>query len=260
MSQSHFTARDLLSIQLDNSATFLSRWRDLLIQTLTPAATVGQPLRAELRQVLVHGWAGRASLDSAAYRFTRTFREEVAERVAKTVLAECYEADPAFDYFTVRRREGAIWKLVTEKPLHLLDPQYSSWDALLLDALDSVIAAATTAHSGPLRDRTWAEYNVSSFRHPLSASLPLLGRWLDMPARSLPGDLFTPRMHWGANGASERMVVSPGHEDEGIMEMPTGQSGHPLSPFYGSSHDAWVNGQPSPFLQGKSEYRLTLEP
>jgi penicillin amidase len=257
---SQFTVRDLLSIQLDNSATYLSRWRDLLIRTLTPAATAGQPLRSEIRDVLEHGWSGRASLDSAAYRFVRTFRDEVAQRVAKTVLAECYEADPAFDYFTVRRREGAVWKLVTEKPLHLLDPQYSSWDALLLDAIDTVIASATAEHSGPLRDRTWAEYNVSSFRHPLSASLPLFGRWLDMPAQSLPGDLFTPRMHWGTNGASERMVVSPGHEDEGIMEMPTGQSGHPLSPFYRSSHEAWVNGQPSPFLPGRTEYRLTLEP
>jgi hypothetical protein len=72
------------------------------------------------------------------------------------------------------------------------------------------------------------------------------GHWLDMPVRSLPGDLFTPRMHWGANGASERMVVSPGHEADGIMEMPTGQSGHPMSPFYGSSHEAWISGAPTP--------------
>ena len=61
-----------------------------------------------------------------------------------------------------------------------------------------------------------------------------------MPAADMPGDLFTPRMHWGASGASERMVVSPGREQEGIMHMPTGQSGHPLSPFYANSHDAWV--------------------
>jgi penicillin amidase len=81
-----------------------------------------------------------------------------------------------------------------------------------------------------------------------------------MPVRALPGDLFTPRMHWGANGASERMVVSPGHEDEGILEMPIGQSGHPLSPFYGSTHDDWVNGAPTPFLPGQAAYTLTLTP
>ena len=39
------------------------------------------------------------------------------------------------------------------------------------------------------------------------------------------------------------MIVSPGHEADGIMHMPTGQSGHPLSPFYSNSHEAWVNGE-----------------
>jgi penicillin amidase len=173
---------------------------------------------------------------------------------------ECYEADPAFDYLTVRRREGPLWKLITDQPLHLLDPAYDSWTQLLLASLDTVIDSAMAGHPGSLRERSWSEYNVSVFRHPLSASIPFAGRWLDMPVRALPGDLFTPRMHWGANGASERMVVSPGHEDQGIMETPVGQSGHPLSPFYGSTHDAWVNGTPTPFLPGKTAYQLTLTP
>src|SRR5204862_2279759 len=120
-------------------------------------------------------------------------REEVTQRVVRFVLSECYEADPTFDYLTVRRREGPIWKLITEQPLHLLDPQFDSWNDLLLDALDTVLTTATSGHSGPLRDRAWSEYNVSAFRHPLSASLPFAGRWLDMPVRALPGDLFTPR-------------------------------------------------------------------
>src|SRR5687767_2236791 len=34
----HFTARDLLAIQLDTSAEFLSRWHDFLLRTLTDAA------------------------------------------------------------------------------------------------------------------------------------------------------------------------------------------------------------------------------
>jgi penicillin amidase len=258
MAKAQFETRDLFAIQLDTSADFLARWHDLLLATLTPDAVAAHPLRAELREVLVHDWSGHA--DSVAYRFTRAFREAVTERVFSFVLAECYEADPAFDYLTVRRREGPLWKLVTGKPMHLLDPAYGSWDELLLASVDSTLEAASAGHSGPLRSRSWSEYNVSAFRHPLSASIPFAGRWLDMPLRALPGDLFTPRMHWGANGASERMVVSPGHEDEGILEMPIGQSGHPLSPFYGSTHQDWVEGKPTPFLPGKAEYTLTLTP
>jgi len=42
--------------------------------------------------------------------------------------------------------------------------------------------------------------------------------------------------------------------------MPTGQSGHPLSPFYSNSHDAWVRGAATPLLPGREEHRLTLTP
>jgi penicillin amidase len=67
-------------------------------------------------------------------------------------------------------------------------------------------------------------------------------------------------MHWGSITSSERMVVSPGREEEGILHMPTGQSGHPMSPFYANSHEAWADGKPSPFLPGAAVYRLSLEP
>ena len=69
-----------------------------------------------------------------------------------------------------------------------------------------------------------------------------------------------PRVQGVSNGASERFVVSPGHEAEGIFHMPGGQSGHPLSPFYRAGHAAWVRGEPTPFLPGKTEYAITLQP
>ena len=131
---------------------------------------------------------------------------------------------------------------------------------MLLDAVDTTIERAMRDRSGTLRERTWSEFNDVEYRHPLSAGIPLIGRWLDMPHVDLPGDLYTPRVHWGAIAASERMVVSPGREADGIMHMPTGQSGHPLSPFYANSHAAWAKGEPTPFLPGPAVYTLTLTP
>jgi penicillin amidase len=61
-------------------------------------------------------------------------------------------------------------------------------------------------------------------------------------------------------GASERFVVAPGHEDEGLFMMPCGQSGHPLSPNYGDGHRDWVAGRPVPFLPGPPVHTLTLVP
>ena len=254
--QDRFAVSDFLAMQLDTSANFLARWRELFLRTLTSSGA-GNEARARLREIVKRDWDGRASADSAAYRLTRMFREEVSAAVVDFMLAECVDADPAFDYRAVRRREGPIWKLVTEQPMHLLDANYSSWEQLLLQAIDEVIARAD--REGGL-DAPWSRWNVTAYRHPLSASLPFVGRWLDMPWQQLGGDLYTPNMHWGSSAASERMIVSPGHEADGVMHMPTGQSGHPFSPFYGNSHDAWVNGEPTPFLPGKGVHSLTLVP
>ena len=247
-----FSARDMLDIQLDARSTFLSRWRDVILRHLTPDNIAGDAARARFRDIVEKDWTGEASPDSAAYRLTRMFRDQVIERITSFVLAECYEADPSFDYTLMRRREGAIWKLVTERPAHLLNPRYGSWADLLTASIDALIQEAMENSSGDLARKKWSDYNVISFRHPLSGSLPFISRWLDMPAAKFPGDLFTPRVHWNTAGASQRMVVSPGNEREGIMHMPIGQSGHPLSPFYSNSHDAWARGEPTPFLDRKS--------
>jgi len=255
-----FTPRDLLAIQLDTSAAFLGRWREVILHTLTPAVIGDSADRRLFHELVGRWWPGTVTPDSAGYRLTRQFREILSERVIAFVLAECYEADRAFDYRTVRRRDAAIWTLATEQPLHLLDPQYRTWDEMIVDAIDDTIALAAADRSGDLRARVWSEYNVTSFRHPLSAAIPLVRRWLDMPRAQLPGDLYTPRVHWGSIGASVRMVVSPGREQEGIMHMPTGQSGHPLSPFYRNSHPAWIAGDATPFLPGTPLHRLSLRP
>jgi penicillin amidase len=252
--QERFTVADLLSIQLDTSAEFLSRWRTLLLEALK--RVTDQP-RIRLREIVERDWDGHASPGSAGYRLTRMFREEVSEAIMRFVLVECAEADPTFDYRSVRRREGPIWKLVSEKPMHLLDPQYESWGALILRAATEVVERAE--REGGLAE-PWSRWNVTAYRHPLSPGIPFAGRWLDMPLQPLAGDLYTPNMHWNSSASSERMIVSPGHEGEGIMHMPTGQSGHPLSPFYSNSHRAWVDGEATPFLPGPTAYTLTLTP
>jgi penicillin amidase len=258
MAAEQFTPRDMLRIQLDASAHFVARWRELILRTLTPQTAAAAPDRAQFREIVERTWTGEASPDSAAYGFTREFREEVSKRVMTFLLSECYESDPDFDHTRNRRREGPIWKILTERPRHLLDPAYATWDELLLTSIDSVIKFAVS--QGELEDMSWAAYNVTTFRHPLSPGLPFIGRLLDMPITPIPGDLYAPRVTWGSNAASQRMVVSPGREADGIMQMPTGQSGHPLSPFYGNSHDAWVTGEPTPFLPGPPVHQLTLVP
>ena len=81
-----------------------------------------------------------------------------------------------------------------------------------------------------------------------------------MPTVELTGDHDMPRVQEGPAGASERFAVSPGHEDQGYIHIPGGQSGHPLSPYYRSGFADWAQGAPEPFLPGAALHRLTLEP
>lgn len=253
------TPADMLSVQLDDSALFHERWRTLLLSALTPAVVQGHAARAEFRQLADTTWNGRADPASVAYRLVRTFRAALVRQVFGAITSPAKRADPDFEYARTLRSEGPLWQLVTERPAHLLDPKFASWDAALVAAVDDAIQELT-AGSGKLADRPWGEFNRAIVTHPLGSAVPLAGRWLNMPNDALPGDIYAPRAHSPRAGPSERMVVSPGREQEGILHMPTGQSGHPLSPHYGDQHRAWLAGDVVPFLPGATVSRLTMVP
>jgi penicillin amidase len=251
------TPKDLLAVQLDDRALFLAPWQKLLVSSLTPAATAEKTKRVELK-ALAEKWEGHATVDSVSYRLAREYRTAVYQRVFPAIFAPCLEAEPKF-FWTQLQLEGPVWALLREKPAHLLNPAFASWDALLVAAADDVIAKLDK--EGTALDRaTWGRRNTARIRHPFSLAMPaFLTGWLNMPATPLPGDNDMPRVQNTSDGASMRMVVSPGREAEGIFHMPGGQSGHPLSPYYRAGHSAWERGEPTPFLPGKTEHRLELK-
>ena len=249
--------RDLLAVQLDNRALFLAPWHKLMMETLSPAVTAGRKPRAALRS-FAEKWEGRASIEAVSYRLVREFRTAVYERVFTPIFASCVEANPGFNRGELQL-EGALWAMLREKPLHLLNPEFATWDDLLVAAVDDVIKVVDKG-GVTLPSANWGWRNTARIRHPFSNSFPWLSGWLNMPAEPLPGDADMPRVQSPTHGASERFVVSPGRENEGIFHMPCGQSAHPMSPFYRAGHEAWVRGDPTPFLPGATQHTLVLEP
>ncbi len=249
---------DLLAIQLDDRAVFLARWKDLLLSVLTDEAVGQKKARGPLREA-VRRWNGRAGTDSAAYRLVRAFRLRVTART----LEPFFEQPSArYDKFAGNRLlgEDAVWQLLQEKPVQLLNAAHTSWDALLLAAADDVLEDVRQAGGGPEKF-TWGRRNTLRMQHPFGRFLPgPIARFLDMPPDPLPGDSNMPRVQTRGFGASQRLVVSPGHEDEGILHLPGGQSGHPLSAFYRAGHSAWVKGEPTPLRPGPAQHTLTLTP
>jgi penicillin amidase len=253
--------KDMLRIQLDDRALLLARWRKLLLEVLTPDAVAKDPRRGEARR-LAEAWGGRAAVDSVGYRVVRAFRDEVRGRALDPLMAPARALDAKRlppGTAPNARWEGPVWTLVSERPRHLLDPRYASWEALLIGALDAVVAELTE-DGRALSGRTWGERNTSLARHPLSRAVPPFAGFLDMAPVPLPGDNHMPRFQSPSAGASERFAVSPGREELGYFHMPGGQSGHPLSPHYKDGQDAWVKGEPTPFLPGPAVQVLTLVP
>ena len=272
--QARFSERDLLAIQLDDRALFLQRWWALLKGT---AKRTDSPALQALAHA-ANSRPERASVDSVSYRVVRAWRINVLSRIEDGLTAPAKVVLGKDGGVTKNPQlEGVAWPLVKQRPPHLLPRRYatcasppqttqadlcqrlSGWDALFEDAAHE--AAATFTKTGPLQQRTWGERNTARICHPLAASIPLLGkRWLCMPPDQLRGDSDMPLVAGSDFGASERMVVSPGHEADGIIHMPGGQSGNPLSPFWGAGHEDWVHGRPTPFLPGKTKYSLKLTP
>ncbi len=246
------TEKDMLAIQLDDRAVFLERWRELFLGITR--ATGGLE---DVARVLDEGWTGRASIDSAGYRAVRDLRRAVFTEVMGALTAEASSADPRFRVGQLRQWEGPLWKLVSERPAHLVAPPYGSWD----EWLSAIVTKTTASWPRPLDTRTWGEANTASISHPLSAGLPsFLARFLDAPKRPLPGNTDMPRVQGPSDGASERLAVSPGREAEAIFHMPGGQSGHPLSPYFLAGHEDWEEGRATPLLPGATVYSLTLSP
>jgi penicillin amidase len=254
--KNRFAERDLMAIQLDDRAVFLERWWRLL-RTQAKGSTdkTWVDFESATRQ-----WEGRAAPDSVSYRLVREWRLAVVDRIKRGLMAPAMaKLGKDFSMPDLPQIEGVAWQLVSVRPANLLPRKYASWDALFLDAAKEV--AGELEVQGPLSERRWGERNTAAICHPLAKALPsFIKPLLCMPADPLPGDLNMPRVASPTFGASERMVVSPGHEQDGIIHMPGGQSGNPLSPFWGAGHEAWVKGEPTPFLPGKIEHRMTLEP
>jgi penicillin amidase len=255
-----FEPVDMLEIQYDDRAVFLMRWRDLLLELLTDDRVAHDPELLQFRE-LVHDWVPRAAPESVGYRLVRAFRLEVQTKVFHALMTPVRAAnDSGIEPVLSNQFEAVLWPLLRERPQHLLPGRYETWDELLFDAVRSNLRWYRDNYEGTLADRTWGEVNTASIRHPLSGSLPIVSAWLDMPADRLNGDVDLPKAQAPAFGASQRFSVSPGDEENGLMQMPTGQSGHPLSPFYSKGHDDWVHGRPSPFLPGESLHTLRLLP
>ena len=253
--------QQLLDIALDDRALYMESWRQLALGVLSGEQSAE---RNEFKTLILN-WSGKASVEDAGYRLVREFHDQVSQKILSSLgmyfsslASQPMKEINALWLQNLNHEEAMILRLLEEQPLHWLSSNYSSWDELMLQSIDEVISELGGADK--LKKAAWGDRNLSAIDHPLSRAIPFLGRWLNMPEVPLSGDLWMPKVQKPAAGASQRMVVSPGREEQGIFHMPGGQSGHPMSPFYSKGYKDWEEEGASAFLPGKTEFTLTLKP
>jgi len=252
-----FAEPDLYAIQLDDRAVLLARWKQLLLERVLTPDFVAKNGLADYRKAVATS-ADAATADAVGYTYVHEFRARVLEQLFKPVAA-LMEAHGLKATDLKWSPETPGWAMLQSGRADLL-PGGQTLDAFLAQAvLDSRAALLARVH-GDTAKLAWGEQNFCDCRHPLSRAVPALSSWLDLPRTPMNGDGNMPRVHRGVHGQSERFVVAPGHEDRGILVIPAGQSGHPLSPYFRADHRYWLNAEQLPFLPQPSEHALTLQP
>jgi len=255
--QETFDEKSLLAIALDDEAIFLTRWQTFILDNILTEDAIKNRPQWQLAKSLLQTKPLRASVNSVAYRISQNFRINVRDAVFETLNNQLDYMSDSYTFRTIRHQiETPLWMIINQQPAHFLTSKQGDWQTLLQKSFETTMSDMTAEQ--PLENATWGKQNTSHIQHPLSKGVPFIGNWLDMPATQLAGDSYMPRVQGKTFGASERMVVSPGHEESGILHMPTSQAGHPWSPYYRLGHKDWVQGKPSPFLPGKTKYKLTL--
>ena len=250
--------KKVYAITLDDRAVFLAPWRDRAIAALDAKAIADHPRRAETLALLKSSWSGRASVDSVGYRVTRAYMYALYDILFENADQQMAAIDPKANMGAISARWPAVLaRLLDARPPGWLPPQFADWQALQLTALDRVIADLTK-DGEPLSAATWGRRNTAASAHPMASALPLVGRFLKVAPDMLPGDQHMPRVAGPMFGQSERMTVTPGREQEGVFNMPAGQSGHPLSPNFLGGREDWVAGRESPLLPGPAKHTLTF--
>ncbi|CAM3848756.1 penicillin acylase family protein [Parendozoicomonas haliclonae] len=263
LAKEQFTEKDLLEIAADNDAVYIAAWRAVALKAIQNNGSQANDGQKEFARML-DNWSGQALASDAGYRMGREFQDAMKEKVLRQLgryfLLKADRTDKGIEDIWLQnlsREESSVLRLLEQQPMNWLSPEYDNWNQLILETVDEVVADLGGAET--LAQRTWGERNTAKIEHPLAKAIPVVGQWLNMPAVPLNGDGWIPNAQRASSGVSQRMVVSPGREEDGILHIPGGQSGNPTSPFYRSDFDNWLHVRANPLLPGDTVHTLTLK-
>ncbi|MGQ4616272.1 penicillin acylase family protein [Nocardia sp. R7R-8] len=244
----------LFAMQRDAHAGFYTFYHD---QALQLTGLLRSPLADEATRALL-AWDGRSGPDSLGIALLVAFRARLVHDLMARLLHRCAAADPAFRY-TWRNPEPVLRRLLRETPSpipSLLDGS-ADWSDYLAARPDTAAQQLAAAHpSTPLSRLRWRDVLQVEVPHPLGVTW--LTRFFSLRHLVPEGGLESIAAYGPGHGPVQRLIVSPGHEYDGLAQMPGGQSGVVYSSYYRDQHRAWRTGRPTPLqtVPDDSTHRL----
>ncbi|BBU62175.1 peptidase [Methylosinus sp. C49] len=256
--------KDMAELQLDTVTDVYGYYRIVALRALKEQSRDRGEELADLIRVL-EDWDGRAEARSLGLPVLVEFRKALIESLLSPLLARCRKLEPGFVY---------DWSNVDEPVRTILEsrqadlwPAFANGDknAFLRSLLTKTAERLRQRHEGrSLSDIRWGDANRVEMAHPLAAASPILASLLNMSHAKLAGCAQCVRYYFAENGkssgANARMVISPGRETDGLMQMAAGQSGQLLSDHYDDQQSDWVAGHSSPFRRTDTIASISLRP
>jgi penicillin amidase len=250
------TPADMLTLQTDIYSTLdqeLGRRYAYAIDH-TPKAD------KQLRQAadLLRSWNGVMAADSAAAAVVSAAHSALWPAILKPKLGDDWKL------YTWGEKAFVEEELVTHGPAQWLPKQYPNWDEFLTEVVRRGLA---DAHA-PSDLATWKYGTLRKVQleHPLYGMLPWFKNWTGTGPQPLSGDANTVKQMNGQLGPSQRLTVDWSDLDNSTENIVFGQSGNPLSPWYGDQWPFWYAGTTfalpfsEPAIAEGSQHTLRLTP
>ena len=242
---------DMLALQMDPTVLAFGPWRSLILETI-PADEPDPDLFAA-RKALVE-WNGRADVDQVGVTLLGDARDRMIHDIKDSVRDWAIREDLGEAIVIPEISDEPYLRVIEDRKMNWL-PQgpEPDWDAWIRNNVRESVASGALV--------PWGERNRVTLESPLAPMAPPpMDRMLRDELGPQSGHWYAPKVLNGGFGASARLVVSPGREDDGILLTPGGQSGNPLSPHFRDLTRSWVEGEPRSLLPGEAAATFTIEP
>jgi penicillin amidase len=252
-----FNEKDFYAIQMDNEARFIMPWHTKLINILNKKPD----LYAKDIEILAQ-WKNCACTESIGYTLARRYRSTIINSLLAPIYNGIKDTDLALES-ALRSIEPAIWQLLDNEAMGWLPNEFTSYNDFLFASYESTRAELVEqydANPDTLEGLEWGNVNKLKVQHPFASQLGPLAGLLNMPEVDGFGDSYMPAVQLPKYGASQRLIVRPGNEDKGILTVPGGQSGHPLSAFYTAGFMQYAQALDTPLLPRESKHTIIISP